>query len=204
MLGSSQEFKEALLEELRVARSDVKVRIQAYHFDCEEVVQALDRSSVCALDVLVEERAAREAPRTISAIAKMKESGADVRYISGRDMTPLYGPGKGLFGIHHTKAVFVTANRYRKLWVGSANFTAASEYNHEIMIEITQLVTGPEVPLHPCLESFRKQFDNLHNSAELSVDMNRNRTSAATASRFQYGGASSSSGVPAPVTRADP
>jgi hypothetical protein len=86
LLGSSQEFKEALLEELRVARSDVKVRIQAYHFDCEDIVQALDRSSVQVLNVLVDERAAREAPRTISAIAKLKEAGADVRFISGRDM----------------------------------------------------------------------------------------------------------------------
>ena len=81
------------MEELRGSGPDVRVRIQAYHFDCEEIVGALDRSRIWGINVLADERAAREAPRTIAALAKLKESGADVRFISGRDMSPLYGPG---------------------------------------------------------------------------------------------------------------
>ena len=70
---------------------------------------------------------------------QLSDAGADIRYASGRDMSPLYGTGRKIVGIHHTKAIYLTGDWFRRLWIGSANFTSASEYNKELMVELTQL-----------------------------------------------------------------
>ena len=98
-LPGSKEFKEALLADLHSTTPDCRIRIQAYHFDCGEIVAALSTSRIWSMDVIADARAAREAPKTATAVQNLLNAGADVRLVAGKDMTPLYGPGRGIFGI---------------------------------------------------------------------------------------------------------
>ena len=54
-------------------------------------------------------------------------------------MTGLYGPNSSYVGIHHTKTICFSGPRCTTLWIGSANFTRASAFNHEIMLKFQEL-----------------------------------------------------------------
>ena len=53
-------------------------------------------------------------------------------------MKLLYGANSKLMGIHHSKVVCIRDCRCSTLWIGSANFTRASEHNHEVMLKLTE------------------------------------------------------------------
>ena len=102
-------------------------------------------------------RSAKEVERTRQALQDLeRRGGAEVRLISGADMSPLYGNTKSYLGIQHTKAVHISTKDKEWLWVGSCNFTRASDYNIETMAEISQQKNGS--PLHEVFGQFEEQF----------------------------------------------
>ena len=113
-------------------------------------------------------------------------------------MSPLYGTGRKIVGIHHTKAIYLTGDRFRRLWIGSANFTSASEYNKELMVELTQLTRTERDETHPVLEMFRQQFDELLNNAPPKLGESEARCHSYR-NRYSGRGGASPSALPAPV-----
>ena len=79
-----------------------------------------------------------------------------MKLISGADMSPLYGNTRSYPGIQHTKAVHISTKDQEWLWVGSCNFTRASDYNIETMAEISQRKDGSL--LHEVFGQFEEQF----------------------------------------------
>ena len=93
---SSVEVKRSLKFTLEHLQSDDRIRIQAYHFDDDELVNAFGNSSVLRMEILVDERSFKEVERTRATVRRFKDKGADIRLIKGEDMSPLYGNRTGL------------------------------------------------------------------------------------------------------------
>jgi hypothetical protein len=167
---SAKEFKAALVDSLEKTTEDDRIRVQAYHFDCDRVAQALINSRASLIDILADSKASREAKRTKELLEKMSRSGVDVRVTEGKDMASLYGRS-GIIGVHHAKALAISSPGQDQLWLGSCNFTQASEYNVELMVCLCfdKVVAGPHspAPLRPIYEKFLTQFVDLHGAAPL-------------------------------------
>ena len=80
-------------------------------------------------------------------------------------MSNLYGNRKEYYGIHHIKALLLTSITEETLWVGSCNFTQASEYNHEVMVKMTQRRQNPRDVQHDVFLQYSRQFKELFSCA---------------------------------------
>ena len=131
LFTKSVEFKKNLKFALERVLHDERIRIQAYHFDDEDLVYAFEQCRAWRIEVLVDERSYQEVERTKQNVKRFLDKGADIRLIRGYDMSLMYGNRVQYRGCHHTKAVCISAAYYTLLWVGSCNLTRASEYNHD-------------------------------------------------------------------------
>ena len=117
------------------------MRIQAYHFDDEEMVEAISEERIGDVWVALDKDTALKTNRTQAAIKKLKKENlqAVIKLIAGSPMRELSGPNFQLVGIHHAKTICYSGPRCTTLWIGSANFTKASEYNRELMLKFQEL-----------------------------------------------------------------
>ena len=138
LLTSSAEFKASFEKEIKNAYLESQLRIQAYHFDDEGMVEAISEQRIADVWVILDKDTALKPNRTQAAIKKLKKENlqAVIKLIAGSPMRELYGPSSQIVGIHHAKTICYSGPRCTTLWIGSANFTKASEYNHEVMLKL--------------------------------------------------------------------
>ena len=156
LLSDARLFKEALVAVLRALTLQDTVQIQAYHLDCPVIIQALCDCRALWIQILADSRTAVEVSKTRQALRKLEEGGAQVKTLAGESMAALYGNRRVIHGIQHTKAVHIISVKKQWLWIGSCNFTQASDYNLEAMVEVSQ--SREAVLPHPIFEEFEQQF----------------------------------------------
>jgi hypothetical protein len=132
LLPSSRVFKDHFKQAMAEALWDDVLRIQAFHFDDLDMVRSIVHSSVVQIMVISDKETYNKAKRTKAGLDVLSEGSADVRLIARGSMKGLYGSYSELMGIQHAKVLCLDSHRRSRLWVGSANFTQASEYNHEV------------------------------------------------------------------------
>ena len=161
LFSKSVEFKKDVKFVLESVRVQDKIRIQAYHFDDEDLAEAFFNCPATRIDLLVDERSFKEVPKTARVIQRFEEQGADVRLVKGRNMAELYGSRNEYWGCHHTKAICLTSAEHSVLWMGSCNLTQASEYNHELMIRVREEHRVGGELANGTLKSYVANFDRL-------------------------------------------
>ena len=123
------------------------------------------KSDPWSIDILADARAAKEAPATGRTLKELQSWGADVRLVSGGEMSSLYGNRKEYYGIHHIKALLLSSITEETLWLGSCNFTQASEFNHEAMVKMTQRRQNARDVQHDVFVQYSRQFKELFSCA---------------------------------------
>ena len=93
-IGSAKDFKRTVMEAFQAANHDTKIMMQVYHFDCPMLLEALKKSDPWSIDILADARAAKEAAATGKTLKELQSWGADVRLVSGGEMSALYGNRK--------------------------------------------------------------------------------------------------------------
>ena len=89
LFTKSVEFKKDVKFVLEHARAQDRLRIQAYHFDDEDLAGAFLNCSATRIEVLIDERSFREVPKTARTVQRFEDQGAEVRLIKGRNMSEL-------------------------------------------------------------------------------------------------------------------